>query len=131
MIQKLFGLGVLFLSLVFSTSLPAENSKSMNFNLVTKVESQAPDSLKWSVVFLNKILYSCNEWYLSNNQLKKPIQGVLNYAENDPLDTVVTKLHRMLIEGSSMYSTLKLTTNFASIDLLASSNIYSILNLYP
>ena len=103
MIQKLFGLGVLFLSLVFSTSLPAENSKSMNSNLVTKVESQAPESLKWSVVFLNKILYSCNEWYLSNNQLKKPIQGVLNYAENDPLDTVVTKLHRMLIEGSSMY----------------------------
>jgi hypothetical protein len=37
----------------------------------------------------------------------------------------------MFFEGSSMYSTLKLTTNFASIDLLASSNIYSILNLYP
>jgi hypothetical protein len=37
----------------------------------------------------------------------------------------------MFFEGSSMYSTLKLTSSFASIDLLASSNIYSILNLYP
>ena len=37
----------------------------------------------------------------------------------------------MFFDGSSMYSTLKLTSSFASIDLLASSNIYSILNLYP
>lgn len=37
----------------------------------------------------------------------------------------------MFFEGSSMYSTLKLTSTFTSIDLLASSNIYSILNLYP
>ena len=37
----------------------------------------------------------------------------------------------MFFEGSLMYSTLKLTSSFASIDLLASSNIYSILNLYP
>ena len=37
----------------------------------------------------------------------------------------------MFFEGSSMYSTLKLTSSFGSIDLLASSNIYSILNLYP
>ncbi len=103
MIHKLFGLGVFFLALVMSTSLLAGNSKSISSNYAPKVESSAPDSLKWSVVFLNKILYSCNEWYLSNNQLKKPIQGVLNYAENDPLDTVVTKLHRLLIEGSAMY----------------------------
>lgn len=35
----------------------------------------------------------------------------------------------MFFEG--IYSTLKLTSSFASMDLLASSNIYSILNLYP
>jgi hypothetical protein len=36
----------------------------------------------------------------------------------------------MFFEGSSS-NILKLTSSFASIDLLASSNIYSILNLYP
>ena len=35
----------------------------------------------------------------------------------------------MFFEG--IYSTLKLTSSFTSMDLLASSNIYSILNLYP
>ena len=103
MLQKLFGIGVFFFALVVSTSLLGSNSKSINSNLVTKNETQASDSLKWSVDFLNKILYSCNEWYLSNNQLKKPVQGVLNYAENDPLDTVVIKLRKLLIEGSAMY----------------------------
>jgi hypothetical protein len=36
----------------------------------------------------------------------------------------------MFFEGASS-NILKLTSSFASIDLLASSNIYSILNLYP
>ena len=35
----------------------------------------------------------------------------------------------MFFEGT--YSTLKLTSSFTSMDLLASSNTYSILNLYP
>ena len=35
----------------------------------------------------------------------------------------------MFFDG--IYSTLKLTSSFVSMDLLASSNIYSILNLYP
>jgi hypothetical protein len=37
----------------------------------------------------------------------------------------------MFFEASSMYSTIKLTSSFTSIDLLASSNTYSILNRYP
>ena len=57
------------------------------------------DSLRWSVGFLNKLIYSCNEWYLTDNHLKKPIQGVLNYAENDPLDTVVLNLRTILKDG--------------------------------
>jgi len=37
----------------------------------------------------------------------------------------------MFFEGTSIYSTLKFTSSFASIDFLASSNTYSILNMYP
>ena len=64
---------------------------------------QPTDSLKWSVGFLNKLLYSCNEWYLNDDHFKKPIQGVLNYAENDPLDTVVFNLRKILKDGKVVY----------------------------
>lgn len=37
----------------------------------------------------------------------------------------------MFFESSSMYSSIKLTSSFTSIELLASSNTYSILNKYP
>jgi hypothetical protein len=64
---------------------------------------QSGDSLRWSVDFLNKLLHSCGEWYLSDNNFKKPVQGVLNYAENDPLDTVVVNLKKLLNDTNVVY----------------------------
>jgi len=65
--------------------------------------NQIGDSLKWSVDYLNKLLYSGGEWYLTDRNYKKPIQGVLNYAENDPLDTVVVNIKRLLSDDKVGY----------------------------
>ena len=103
MIRKAIILSILFLTLLGSIALQAENSNNLPpFDELFPV-SQQNDSIKWSVNFLNKLLYSCNEWYLTDSQLKKPIQGVLNYAENDPLDTVVLNLKRLLKDGKVVY----------------------------
>src|SRR5674476_1263067 len=66
-------------------------------------ETQIGDSLKWSVDYLNKLLYTGGEWYLTDRLYKKPIQGVLNYAENDPLDTVVIDVQRLLRDDKLGY----------------------------
>jgi len=66
-------------------------------------QNQIGDSLKWSVDYLNKLLYTGGEWYLTDRLYKKPIQGVLNYAENDPLDTVVIDVKRLLRDDKLGY----------------------------
>jgi hypothetical protein len=65
--------------------------------------NQNVDSLKWSVDYLNKLLYSHGEWYLADPSYKKPMQGVLNYAENDPLDTVVVNIRKLLGDEKVVY----------------------------
>ena len=73
-------------------------------NLVKPIpRNHITDSLKWSVDFMNKLLYSGGEWYLTDNAFKKPIQGVLNYAENEPLDTSVIDIRRFLNNKRVVY----------------------------
>ena len=88
---------------LFGAHLQAVNSDKMSQELIYNQGNQTTDSLKWSVGFLNKLLYSKNEWYLNDGNYKKPIQGVLNYAENDPLDTVVFKIKKLLKDGKVVY----------------------------
>jgi len=103
MIRKALIFSNLFFVLIFSGNLMAsESNNQISIQEQTSV-IQNSDSLKWSIGFLNKLLYSCNEWYLTDSQLKKPIQGVLNYAENDPLDTVVLNLGNILKDGKVIH----------------------------
>ena len=99
MIRKVALFSILIFTILFSGTLGAVNLNSQIAVNEQLPGSQNTDSLKWSVSFLNKMLYSCNEWYFTDNHLKRPIQGVLNYAENDPLDTVVLNLRTILKDG--------------------------------
>ncbi|GET27839.1 DUF3078 domain-containing protein [Prolixibacter sp. SD074] len=54
------------------------------------------DTLAWSVNYLNRIMYSGNEWYLTDRTYQKAIKGVLNYAENQPIDTSVVEMQKLL-----------------------------------
>jgi hypothetical protein len=95
----------LVLSILFLLALGDGNLQADNLNPKKKHDSvaQKSDSLQWSVDFLNKVFHSCGEWYLTDVNFKKPVQGVLNYAENDPLDTVVFNLKRLLSDTSVVY----------------------------
>ena len=87
---------VILLLIISSIVLCTGNLQAGNKILVPEKEqipgNQIADTLKWSVDYLNKLLYSCGEWYLTDHLYKKPIQGLLNYAENDPLDTAVINI---------------------------------------
>lgn len=65
--------------------------------------NQTVDSLKWSVDYLNRLLYSRGEWYLTDPSSRKPIKGVLNYAENDPLDTTLIDVKKLLSDEKLVY----------------------------
>jgi len=61
------------------------------------------DSLKWSVNFLNKLLNSGGEWYLTDYSYKRPIKGIIDFAKNDPIDTVVVDMHKLLTDKKIVY----------------------------
>ena len=83
------------LTALFNNTLQAGNSKLLNDkDLVPKPPIE--DTLKWSIHFLNKLIYSRGEWYFTDHMSRKPIKGILNYAENAPLDTIMIDMQRLL-----------------------------------
>jgi hypothetical protein len=58
------------------------------------------DTLSWSLTFMKKVFNGSGEWYMTNDSYQKPIKGVINYVENDPIDTVVTNLGHILTADS-------------------------------
>jgi len=104
MIRKALILSLIIYSIVFvSGNLKAVNLNKPVFEKTLIPQNQISDSLKWSIDFLNKLLYSGGEWYLTDQLYKKPIKGVLNYAENDPLDTVVVDVRKLLNDSNVVF----------------------------
>ncbi|HWR99864.1 MAG TPA: hypothetical protein VN249_04565, partial [Prolixibacteraceae bacterium] len=58
------------------------------------------DSLSWSVSFMKKIFNGSGEWFMTDESLKKSIKGVIDYSENEPIDTVVVNLNKLLKSDS-------------------------------
>jgi len=97
MIREKFVFYIFYIAMLFSSGNLHAGNVSNHFLLKEKVPgNNHADSLKWSIDFLNKILYSPGEWYLNDNYYLKPIQSVLSYAKSDPLDTVVIDLRKLL-----------------------------------
>jgi len=98
---------VILLFIISSIVLSYGDIQAGNSKIVPEQEqiqgNQISDSLKWSIEYLNKLLYSSGEWYLTDHSYKKPIHGVLNYAENEPLDTAVIKIRRLLNDTNVVY----------------------------
>ena len=98
---------IILLLIISSIVICTVNLKADNFKQVTENElipaNQVGDSLKWSIDYLNKLLYSRGEWYFTDHSYRKPIHGVVNYAENDPLDTVIVGVRRILKDTNVVY----------------------------
>jgi len=85
-----------------SEGLMAENAKAFTEKILIPTQ-QVTDSLKWSIAFLNKLIYSRGEWYFTDNAFRKPVRGILNYAENDPLDTIVIDMRKLMKDEKVVY----------------------------
>lgn len=99
---------VILLLIFFSIALCPINLLSKNRDKLIPEKEQIPknqfaDSLKWSIDYLNKLLYSSGEWYFTDRSFRKSVKGAVNYAENDPLDTVVVNVRRLLSDMKVIY----------------------------
>src|SRR5665647_1297501 len=54
------------------------------------------DSLSWSLSLVKKVFNGSGEWYMTNSSFQKSIKGVVNYDENDPIDTVIVNMNKFL-----------------------------------
>lgn len=88
---------MLTFSLFFIGQASASVSTFPDFsNYKTKKPVPIRDTLTWSVSLMKKIFNRSGEWFLTDQVFQKPIKGVLNYAENDPIDTVVVDMNQLL-----------------------------------
>ncbi len=90
-------------SFIITNNLRARNLNPENESQIIAGEYQKSDSLKWSIGFLNRLLNSCGEWYLTDNSYKRPVKGLLDYAEDNPVDTVVVNIHKLLSGNKVVY----------------------------
>jgi len=58
------------------------------------------DSLSWSLSLMKKVFNGSGEWYMTNPSFQKSIKGVVNYAENDPIDTLIGNMNQYLKSDS-------------------------------
>ncbi|MEI7829500.1 MAG: DUF3078 domain-containing protein [Prolixibacteraceae bacterium] len=66
----------------------------------SKNQTSIQDTLSWSLSFMKKVFNGSGEWFITNDSFQKPIKGVINYAENDPIDTVVANMGHILTADS-------------------------------
>jgi len=83
--------------LVLTGSLSAYGT-SFQENVGRKSKSPAAiqDSLAWSVSFMKRVFNDTGEWYMSNESFQKTIKGVIDFNVDEPIDTVVVTLNRLL-----------------------------------
>ena len=58
------------------------------------------DTLSWSLSMVKKVLNGSGEWFITNPSFQKSVKGVVNYAENDPIDTVIVNMGQFLKSDS-------------------------------
>lgn len=62
----------------------------------TKNPAAIGDTLSWSVNFMKKFSAPSGEWFISNEPFARPMKGIVDYAENAPIDTIVVNMDKLL-----------------------------------
>ena len=89
---KLQIISIILFSQLLSLAAGATVPKERKFKKLTS----SHDTLSWSISYMKKIFNGSGEWFLTSESFQKPIKGVINYAENDPVDTVVVRMNQIL-----------------------------------
>ena len=63
-----------------------------------KSKNAAPiqDTLSWSISYVKKVFNGSGEWFMTNESYQNSIRGVMDYAQDDPIDTVVVNMKHLL-----------------------------------
>ena len=89
-------LGLLIISLLFIFHLPASGTGFAAGKNKRYANAAQKDSLNWSITFVKKIFNGSGEWFMTNSSFQKSVRGVIDFTENEPIDTVVVNLNRLL-----------------------------------
>ncbi|WP_321285414.1 DUF3078 domain-containing protein [uncultured Sunxiuqinia sp.] len=92
-------LAVTFFLVIFCVVSKAEESPIRNQN------NTSIDSVQVSVDYLNHFLYQNKDWIPVDNELGKSLKGLVHFAEDEDIDTILYKLekYRMVDDPSFFY----------------------------
>ncbi len=62
----------------------------------SKNQTSIQDSLTWSISFMKRVLSGSGEWVLANGVNQRPIKGLIDYSDNEPVDTVLVQMNQLL-----------------------------------
>lgn len=91
----------LIVSCIFCSQLSVYGSGSnSNYGLKSRNRDSIKDTLSWSISLMRKVFSGSGEWFMTNDTYRKSVKGVIDYAENDPVDTVVVNMNQLLHNDS-------------------------------
>ncbi len=100
MIQKKQYISLIFSLLIYGQLSAYASDLAGISHRASKNSSEIKDSLAWSISFMKKILNGSGEWQMTNGSFQGPIKGVVDYAENESIDTIVVKMDQLLKRDS-------------------------------
>ncbi|MEI6275115.1 MAG: DUF3078 domain-containing protein [Prolixibacteraceae bacterium] len=87
----------LVISVVFAMQLSASASGfSVAAERKSKNTASVHDTLSWSVSLIKKIFSGSGEWFMTRESYQKSIRGIVDYSENESIDTIVVNMNHLL-----------------------------------
>ncbi len=92
---------VLITSCLFFSQLSVYGSgNAVSYGPKSRNKAAIKDTLSWSVSMMKKVFNGSGEWFMTSDSFQKSVKGVIDYAENDPIDTVVVNMNQLLQNDS-------------------------------
>ncbi len=110
---KLF---LLFLIItIFSAQVFAQSGRNESEN----------ETLKESIEILKRYFYQDNNWYITSPSVEKDVKGLINFIDDEPVDSIITHLYRTF--SDSIYYVFRLPEKVE--DSLSVNGYYSVANV--
>jgi hypothetical protein len=78
-------------------------TKGQNLLRDRKKETIEADSVQNGILYLKKFLDSSGPWKIENPVLQKSINGLIHFAEDEKIDSVLIRLNRLQRYGQDNY----------------------------
>src|SRR5690554_631388 len=79
---------VLILSIIFSFQ---------GFSQTEEMDGNGPEALHYSLDFLKKYFVSDTDWHVTDSELQRSVQGLIQFIEKQPVDSIQTVLQERLM----------------------------------